>query len=242
MLTQENLREFIDKFQTNERNIVREYIQHLFLSALYKFKEAERLLFKGGTALRFIFHSPRFSEDIDFTGQNIYHHREIDEIFLGTLLELEKTGVSISLKEAKATTGGYLGLIHYEIYGFVEDMKFEVSLRKEKKAGGELVSIISEFTTPYTLLYLPAKQLVSGKIEALLSRKKPRDYYDLYFMLRHEELNRSVNKEKLKIVLKNIDSERIDFKRELSVFLPVSHHLILRDFKNVLVKEIKRYL
>jgi predicted nucleotidyltransferase component of viral defense system len=42
-----------------------------FLSYLYKQPDSEKLLFKGGTALKFIFRSPRYSEDLDFTGINI---------------------------------------------------------------------------------------------------------------------------------------------------------------------------
>jgi len=48
-------------------NIVREYFQHVFLGELYKLSNAEKLLFKGGTALRIVYGSPRFSEDLDFT-------------------------------------------------------------------------------------------------------------------------------------------------------------------------------
>ncbi len=48
-------------------NIVREYFQHLFLAELYKFPDAGKLLFKGGTALRIVYGSPRFSEDLDFS-------------------------------------------------------------------------------------------------------------------------------------------------------------------------------
>jgi len=116
MLTQENIKEFINKFQTNERNVVREYVQHLFLANLYRFRDAEKLLFKGGTALRFIFSSPRFSEDLDFTGQGISRHEEVDSIFLDTVAEIEKAGINISYNEAKPTTGGYLGIIHYELF------------------------------------------------------------------------------------------------------------------------------
>ena len=85
MLSLENLKEFTKKFQTIEKNIVREYIQHLFLSSLYKFPKAEKLLFKGGTALRVVYGSPRFSKDLDFTGENIYHYKFIDELFINTL-------------------------------------------------------------------------------------------------------------------------------------------------------------
>ena len=112
MLTIEKLKEFTKKYQTNEHNVVREYMKHLCLSNLYRFKEAKDLLFKGGTALRLIYHSPRFSEDLDFTGR-FYHYQDVEKIFINTLIEVERTGVTIELKEAKSTTGGYLGMLEY---------------------------------------------------------------------------------------------------------------------------------
>lgn len=242
MLNLENLEQFIKKYQTRPRNIVREYIQNLFLENLYKIDGAEKLLFKGGTALRLAYLSPRFSEDVDFTGQGIHHHTEIDDLFIESLSRVAKAGIDIYFKEAKPTTGGYLGLIHYDLYGESEDMKFEVSLRKGTFMKGEMVTISSEYVPPYVIMQIPPKVLVSGKMAALLSRKKPRDYYDLYYMLRHRELNKLVDKSKMRIVYNNLTSERIDFRRELSDLLPASHRLILKDFKKTLRKEIEKYL
>ncbi|MCX5726189.1 MAG: nucleotidyl transferase AbiEii/AbiGii toxin family protein [Candidatus Saganbacteria bacterium] len=242
MLSRDDLEKFTNKYQTIERNIVREYLQHLFLANLYGVKGAEKLLFKGGTALRIAFLSPRFSEDVDFTGQNIYHHQEIDELFITALSEVEKMGINVYIKEAKPTTGGYLGLIHYEMFDLVEDMKFEVSLRKGKKAAGELVNVASEYIPSYSLIHLPAEIIAGEKLEAVLTRKKPRDYYDLYFMLRHPELNKYIDKKKMRVVSNNLKSERIDFKKELMVLLPASHQMLLKDFKGILKKEIEKYL
>ena len=242
MLSLENLKEFTKKFQTVEKNVVREYIQHLFLSSLYKAAEAEKLLFKGGTSLRFIYGSPRFSEDLDFTGENIYHYMLIDNLFITALSEIEKQGIKISFKEAKPTTGGYLGIIYYELYDFVEDMKFEISLRRGRKSSKEVITIVNDYAPTYTIVALPRKEIVRGKMAALISRKKPRDYYDLYFFLRHPELHKFVEKTQLKEVLKNLEKERINFKEELSVLLPVSHQMILKDFKPNLIREIKRFI
>ena len=242
MLNSENLKEFIKKFQTNQKNIIREYIQNLFLANLYRIDGAEKLLFKGGTALRLIYSSPRFSEDLDFTAHGIRSHGEIDDLFISTLTELEKMNIDIAYKEAKPTTGGYLGVIHYNTSEQSEDMKFEVSLRKVGSISGELITIASELVPPYVLMQISPKKLVSGKMDALLSRKKPRDYYDLYFMLRNQELNRLVDKKILKKASENLKSERIDFKKELSVLLPASHQMILKNFVNILSNEIKKYL
>ena len=242
MLTLESLQEFTKKFQTNERNVIREYIQHLCLASLYKNKEAQNLLFKGGTSLRLIYQSPRFSEDLDFTGKKFSSRNRIEDLFLKTLVEIEKTGIAISFKEAKPTTGGYLGLIHYELFSFAEDMKFEISLRKRGRAEGELTTIVSDFAITYTLIHLAPSELVDEKIQALITRGKPRDYYDLYFLLRHRALNKLVDKKKLNMVLDSLNKTQLDFRRELSVLLPVSQHMILKNFKGILRKEIEKYL
>lgn len=68
MLSKENLEKFTKQKQTSVQNVVREYCQHLFLSFLYQNPGSEKLLFKGGTALRIVLKSPRFSEDLNFTG------------------------------------------------------------------------------------------------------------------------------------------------------------------------------
>ena len=242
MLDQDTLKELAVKFQTDEKNVVREYVQHLFLSNLYKIKTALKLYFKGGTALRVIYQSPRFSEDIDFTGQNIFRSGEIDDLFLETLERMERSGLKISYKEAQPTQGGYLGIISYDAIGFREDMKFEVSLRQQKKQAGEVTSIVSDFIPPYTLQQLSTEILVREKLQALLFRKKPRDYYDLYFILRHPALRSHLPKKDLKDVRVNLEQETVHFKRELSVLLPASHHLVLRNFREMLKREVSKYL
>jgi len=242
MLSLEALKKFTNQHQTIEKNVVREYIQHLFLSCLYKLPGAENLLFKGGTALRIIYGSPRFSEDLDFTGVNIYNTNIIDSLFIEVLSCIERQGIKIDLKEAKLTTGGYLGIIHYEMYDFIEDIKFEISLRQSKNLDKEFNTIINNYTSAYTLISLSGKKIVEEKTNALISRKKPRDYYDFYFFLRHPELHKLIDKNTLKEVLKSLEKENIKFKEDISIFLPHSHQMILKDFKNNLIKEIKNLL
>jgi len=49
-----------------DRSILREYLQYLILSIIFSHKIGEKLSFLGGTRLRVVNHSQRFSEDIDF--------------------------------------------------------------------------------------------------------------------------------------------------------------------------------
>ena len=47
MLSEKIILELSGKWQTTEVNVVREYLQHLFLRSFYKFEELRKILFKG---------------------------------------------------------------------------------------------------------------------------------------------------------------------------------------------------
>ena len=56
-------------------------------------------------------------------------------------------------------------------------------------------------------------------------------------------LIRPVDKKNLNLyaVLKKLENTKIDFRRELKMLLPKSYHMLLKDFKAILRREIKRY-
>jgi len=241
MLSRENLQEFTKKYQTVEKNIAREYLQHLFLSSLYKIPLSENLLFKGGTALRFIYESPRFSEDLDFSAFRI-KAKEVENIFADALSEIEKTNIKVDIREAKTTTGGYLGKTVFTLFDLEIDIKIDVSFRNGSNIKGTPIVIKSEILPPYTIVQLPQEMMIQGKIQALFARSKPRDFYDFYFILRHPGLRHYANKQSLEKTKDILDKTAINFKEDLFLLLPVSHRLILKDFKTVLTQEINKYL
>ena len=57
--------EYSEPLQGYERAIVREYLQHKILEAIFESTQASKLSFLGGTALRIVHGNSRFSEDID---------------------------------------------------------------------------------------------------------------------------------------------------------------------------------
>ena len=90
-------------------NVVREYTQHLFLSELYRLPGAERLLFKGGTALRIVYECPRFSEDLDFSLFGIPANEVVgftEDLFLATVVEIERMGIHVTIDESVNTRHG----------------------------------------------------------------------------------------------------------------------------------------
>ena len=240
MLSRENLEKFTKQQQTSTQNVVREYCQQLFLSYLYQNSGSEKLLFKGGTALRIILKSPRFSEDLDFTGVGVTH-KEIEGLFTDTLANIEKTGMTVHVTEATETTGGYLGISTFEAYDMKINVQIEVSLRKGKGLKKTRALITNEYIPAYTLVHLDMDDIIHGKLDALMDRHKPRDFYDYFFLLSGDH-PAARSKENLKKVLKLLHQESVNSQTELKKFLPASHTMHLWDFKKLLEKKILGYL
>ena len=230
--------------QTTMDNMVREYFQHLFLAQLYQQKGSDALLFKGGTALRIVWQSPRFSEDLDFTGVQLTH-KTIEGLMEGALVRMEKEGIGSEIEDSKETSGGYLAIFHFATEEYRSRIQIEVSLRKDRRAKGSAALISPELVPPYTLTHLQESLLVGEKIQASLTRGKARDFYDLYFILRGRLAFQEVfikDKTLKSRILKTVRSGKLDFKRELKEFLPVSQHMIIKSFPEALIAEIERNL
>lgn len=244
MIDLKAVRELADRYQTTTGNIALEYFQHLFLSHLYREKDADGFLFKGGTALKIVWRSPRFSEDLDFTGTGT-NIREIESLLERTLLGVEEEGVGVKIEEAKKTSGGYFSILQFEAGPNRGGVQLEVSLRPSERIKGVTSLVASDFLPPFTLIHLEEKALVREKVNALLTRAKPRDFYDLYFILRGRLAFSDVfSKDKtLKAkILKAIEDQKLDLKSELKRFLPTGQHGLLKDFKGILIAEIERSL
>jgi predicted nucleotidyltransferase component of viral defense system len=102
------------KYQTTELNVRREYVQHLFLAYFYQQPQAKAIFFKGGTALRIVYGSPRFSEDLDFSS-TLHSREEIEEAVLHTLHAVEREGIKTDISESKDTSGGFWPLFNVRL-------------------------------------------------------------------------------------------------------------------------------
>ncbi len=239
MIDQNYLQTIAVKNQTSFDNVAREYLQQLFLSVFYQLPGSEKFLFKGGTALRLVFRSPRFSEDLDFsaTGEiNVF-----ESLLINTLSDLGDSGIECNLLTAEKTTGGHIAKISAKIYDRKYTIMFNISQRRKKTDKGERNTVAGDYFPGFPVSILEKKSLVNEKIEALLTRSKPRDFFDLYFILRSNLLS-STEKEILKKVIPVLLKTKLDFNRELKVFLPKSYWSIIKDFKTILTGEIEREL
>lgn len=143
----------------------------------------------GGTAIWRCYDGNRFSEDID-----VYIPRNVDKI--NALFEnLKKKGFSVEKKKIGDNSLFSVLRLNRII------VRFEALFRKHHsfilkeycKSDGNIISI-------YTL---SPEELVKEKTETYLKRRKIRDLYDIFFLLKFIESN-SVNNE-LKKLIKNFE-------------------------------------
>ncbi len=126
-----------------------------------------------------------------------------------------------------------------------EDKALGDSLDEVTRQGLKAGLIQSDLVPAYTLYHLNEQDLVREKVEAGLTRGKARDFYDLYFILRSRMAFSEVfSKDKtIKSKLVNaVSKQRLDLKSELKRFLPVSQHILLRNFNKTVLSELEKHL
>lgn len=128
----------------------------------------------------------------------------------------------------------------FSFSGFKLQIKIEISFRiRKQKSKGTVSRVKNEYIPHYDIYHLLLEEIVDGKITALLTRSKARDWYDLYFFLWARMLE-TKHKKILPALLEKLKKSKTNFKKELKDFFPRSHQMILKDFKSNLIKEIKR--
>lgn len=239
MIDEAFLKEYAARTGGGLLNVAREYLQHLFLTNFYRQPNCEKFLFKGGTALRLVFGSPRFSEDIDFT--SLINSKTYEGILENVWESFEREGIKSKLIESKATTGGHLAIVQFHLFGEKITIRNEVSSREKEIKKGESFVITSEIVPSYTVYLLPREKLVTEKIQALLTRGKPRDLFDLYFILRKEELRKvlRVDKKQRKQILDFLKKQnRAEINKELKILLPPDFWQVIKDLPTAIINQL----
>ena len=175
-----------------KRNVAREYLQARILLALQDHGAFADWAFVGGTALRFLFQLPRYSEDLDFSLAVPDKDARLTERLRGVKADLEKEAynVDVRVRDKRTVVSAFIkfrGLLH-EI-GLsphaAEVLTVKVEIDTNPPAGAELDSrVIRRFVLLHPLHYDQAS-LLAGKLHAVLMRQytKGRDLYDLAWYL-----------------------------------------------------------
>lgn len=243
--------DFLDKKTRESRidriTIFREYWQLLLLQRFYLTRGSEKLFFKGGTAIRFLLGSFRFSEDLDFTStvKKEIGEQLIKEIFIyfqkntDSTMELKKESVPQRFAEESVR---YRYLLYPPQSTQKVSIRIDISFREKPKNIEQTVLIPFDYPiTPYPLvMHLSFKEILAEKIRALFVRGKPRDVFDLWFLLSKKipiaeeiiaekfKINPKINfsYKKLKNLIHNYDKDEL--KKDLNQFLPENYRLFYK--------------
>ena len=251
MLDKGTAQELSKKLKIDLFTVYREYLQLLFLKYFYSQKGTEKVFFKGGTALRFLFDSFRFSEDLDFT--SLLPKTKIKILIKKTIKSVGKEIEGIRFQEIKSIADSFSGKIYQEI----PDLKFPLTVKldfslRERPLKPKVSLIETEFpVAPYPQVsHLAIEELAAEKVRAILTRAKGRDVFDLYFILSKKTFLdwRLVNKKmvlykrkadlnQLKKIIEKISSE--DLKQDLSKFLPSTHRNLTARIKELTLAKLE---
>lgn len=175
----------------DKMNRLREYLQAFILRSFHESGAFDSMAFVGGTALRFLYDLPRFSEDLDFSrhGEAPYRLDDwMDKVKRDlSFADMEST---VSVKMEKTVHAAWVrtpGLLYDAGLSDQADqklaVKIEVDVRPPVGAGFE--NRIVNRHLLFGIRHYDLPSLMAGKINALLCRVylKGRDYYDLLWYL-----------------------------------------------------------
>lgn len=209
-------RSLAEKNQISIDYIVREEYELLLLRDLFESEFGARIVFKGGTALRLAYGSPRYSEDLDFTGIGDLDAEKFSQ-FLKRVEKRYPAIVSIDTR-SKFYTLFAIAKIREEFLPRAFQIKIEVSKRKGSLTKGKDFTerVIAGQTAPLTVLANVAslELILREKEDAMKNRKVARDVFDYWFI--NQLLRRDV-----KVDLKGYDKSLA--KGELHRLLPRSY-------------------
>ncbi|PIV63598.1 MAG: hypothetical protein CO162_02580 [bacterium (Candidatus Ratteibacteria) CG_4_9_14_3_um_filter_41_21] len=213
MLTRKQIETLAKRFGVGLSVQERDYIQYVFLYLL--FKNSQDFYFKGGTCLKVVYGLPRYSEDLDFNsnlaGEDIYKRlkRAADE--------LKTFGIEGIMKEEKFLRFGFtfdlsFGGIRYNGRDRTKNkIRVDVSMRKEKVKREEKIiyprDLYPDIPT-FSLTCLSLEDIFTEKLRALLVRNKPRDLWDVWFLLERKK------KLDIELINKKLSLYNLKFNRE----------------------------
>lgn len=174
-------------------NLAREYLQARILLAIQETGAMIPLAFQGGTALRFLFDLPRYSEDLDFALERPDRASfDLEDSGPKIVSQLEAEGYEVvtRAREGKAVRSlmiGFPGILHQA--GLVAHPSQRLNIRIEidtnPPAGAGLETSIIRRHTLLNIQHHDRPSLLAGKLHAILQRSWPkgRDLFDLFWYL-----------------------------------------------------------
>jgi hypothetical protein len=173
-------------------NVAREYLQARILGCMQRAGAMIPLAFHGGTALRFLYASPRYSEDLDFALERSRSQYDLRAYLRAIQSELPAEGYAVELKinDRKVVHSAFVRFagLPYEL-GLSphrdQVLAIKIEVDTNPPAGAMLATTVVRRHMLLQLQHHDRASLLAGKLHAILQRPylKGRDVYDLLWYL-----------------------------------------------------------
>lgn len=173
-----------------KRNLLREYMQYKILEIIFESPSGNSLCFTGGTAIHILHSSTRFSEDLDFDNRGLARE-EFEQLTAHIGKELSLQGFEVetrSIFRSAFVSHIKISRLLYEsgLSPHAEEkMIIHMDTESQDFAYRPENPVINKFDVFQMILAVPATILLSQKICAIFTRKRPmgRDFYDAVFLM-----------------------------------------------------------
>jgi len=203
MISKSELTRIAEMKHLTIRNAEKDYLLEFLLYSLSD--DRRSLVFKGGTALYKFYNLNRFSEDLDFDA--IGKRFDADKITKKIIRNLELSGMQRTLPEKieYSNETNIRFAIRGPLYDGSKNSMSRVTInisKRERPISPIMKLLISTFPEipSFELSVLDIEEIAAEKIRCIITREKPRDIYDLWFLSKKGiTLDVSLINKKLKI-------------------------------------------
>lgn len=170
----------------------KDYLQDMVLFSAYS-QAGRSLIFKGGTCLYKFYRLNRFSEDLDFTLAKRIDAGKLAETILS---DLALPGIRCRIKEVKEYRNeiNIRFLLNGPLFRGTGETQCFIPLNISKREQILLeprretyLSLYRELPQ-FDIFVMQEKEILAEKVRAILTRRKPRDAYDLWYLLCRREI------------------------------------------------------
>jgi predicted nucleotidyltransferase component of viral defense system len=192
MLTIDQISDYFspDIKRKNPQSVLVEYLQHELLDSIFKEKASASLSFIGGTAIRILYQSPRFSEDLDFDNFDLSFEK-FETLLKNACRDMMNKGFEIEYRFVER--GAYHCHIKFPdiLYqsGISPERSKKILIRIDTEAKKKHYTpqryIINRFALYRQIITAPAAVLLAQKMMTVVERKreKGRDLFDVSYLM-----------------------------------------------------------
>jgi len=192
MLTFEQIKKYYsaELLMRSPKAVLVEYLQYELLDSIFQQTGSEYLSFIGGTAIRIVYNSSRFSEDLDFDNFGLAFE-DFEILLKRAVANMEDKGFDLEFRLVEK--GAYHCFIKFPQIlsenGLPQQPGEKILVRvdavRKEKLFESKQHILDSFAVYRRILVNAPDIILSQKIIAILERKraKGRDFYDVSFLL-----------------------------------------------------------